>query len=208
MIIKLYPENINERQLDQAIACLKKDGVIVYPTDTVYAFGCDMNSPKAIERISRIKKMPGEIDKFSLVCSDLSHLSDYCQQISTPTFKLMKRLLPGAYTFILNANSNVPKFFRSKKKTVGIRIPDNLIARMLVEKLGNPIVSSSVIDDDEVVEYTTDPELIYERYQNEIDLLVDGGYGDNQPSTVIDCTGDEWEVIRQGKGPTDSLFNN
>jgi tRNA threonylcarbamoyl adenosine modification protein (Sua5/YciO/YrdC/YwlC family) len=152
--------------------------------------------------------MPGEIDKFSLVCSDLSHLSDYSQQISTPTFKLMKRLLPGAYTFILNANSNVPKFFRSKKKTVGIRVPNNAIARMLVEKLGNPIVSSSVIDDDEVVEYTTDPELIYERYQNEIDLLVDGGFGDNEASTVIDCTGDEWEVIRQGKGPTDGLFNN
>jgi tRNA threonylcarbamoyl adenosine modification protein (Sua5/YciO/YrdC/YwlC family) len=178
---------------------LKKGGVIIYPTDTVYAFGADMYNSKAIEKISRLKKI-SESANYSIICHDLSHLSDYTLQISNDIFRLMKRALPGPYTFILKANNQVPKLFHSKKKTIGIRVPDNAIARAIVEALGNPIVSSSIHDDDEVIEYTTDPDLIYERYEDQIDLLVDGGFGDNEASTVLDCTGDEIEILREGKG--------
>ena len=199
MRIRLYEENVNAKQLDQVVDCLKKGGVIIYPTDTVYAFGADMYNSKAIEKISRLKKI-SELANYSIICHDLSHLSDYTLQISNDIFRLMKRALPGPYTFILKANNQVPKLFHSKKKTIGIRVPDNAIARAIVEALGNPIVSSSIHDDDEVIEYTTDPDLIYERYEDQIDLLVDGGFGDNEASTVLDCTGDEIEILREGKG--------
>jgi tRNA threonylcarbamoyl adenosine modification protein (Sua5/YciO/YrdC/YwlC family) len=199
MRIRLYEENVNAKQLGQVVDCLKKGGVIIYPTDTVYAFGADMYNSKAIEKISRLKKI-SESANYSIICHDLSHLSDYTLQISNDIFRLMKRALPGPYTFILKANNQVPKLFHSKKKTIGIRVPDNAIARAIVEALGNPIVSSSIHDDDEVIEYTTDPDLIYERYEDQIDLLVDGGFGDNEASTVLDCTGDEIEILREGKG--------
>ena len=199
MRIRLYEENVNAKQLDQVVDCLKKGGVIIYPTDTVYAFGADMYNSKAIEKISRLKKI-SESANYSIICHDLSHLSDYTLQISNDIFRLMKRALPGPYTFILKANNQVPKLFHSKKKTIGIRVPDNVIASAIVEALGNPIVSSSIHDDDEVIEYTTDPDLIYERYEDQIDLLVDGGFGDNEASTVFDCTGDEIEILREGKG--------
>ncbi len=199
MRIRLYEENVNAKQLDQVVDCLKKGGVIIYPTDTVYAFGADMYNSKAIEKISRLKKI-SESANYSIICHDLSHLSDYTLQISNDIFRLMKRALPGPYTFILKANNQVPKLFHSKKKTIGIRVPDNVIARAIVEALGNPIVSSSIHDDDAVIEYTTDPDLIYERYEDQIDLLVDGGFGDNEASTVLDCTGEEIEILREGKG--------
>lgn len=199
MRIRLYEENVNAKQLDQVVDCLKKGGVIIYPTDTVYAFGADMYNSKAIEKISRLKKI-SESANYSIICHDLSNLSDYTLQISNDIFRMMKRALPGPYTFILKANNQVPKLFHSKKKTIGIRVPDNAIARAIVEALGNPIISSSIHDDDDVIEYTTDPDLIYERYENQIDLLVDGGFGDNEASTVLDCTGDEIEILREGKG--------
>lgn len=199
MRIRLYEENVNVKQLDQVVDCLKKGGVIIYPTDTVYAFGADMYNSKAVEKISRLKKI-SESANYSIICHDLSNLSDYTLQISNDIFRMMKRALPGPYTFILKANNQVPKLFHSKKKTIGIRVPDNAIARAIVEALGNPIISSSIHDDDEVIEYTTDPDLIYERYRGQIDLLVDGGFGDNEASTVLDCTGDEIEILREGKG--------
>jgi tRNA threonylcarbamoyl adenosine modification protein (Sua5/YciO/YrdC/YwlC family) len=199
MRIRLYEENVNAKQLDQVVDCLKKGGVIIYPTDTVYAFGADMYNSKAVEKISRLKKI-SESANYSIICHDLSNLSDYTLQISNDIFRMMKRALPGPYTFILKANNQVPKLFHSKKKTIGIRVPDNAIARAIVEALGNPIISSSIHDDDEVIEYTTDPDLIYERYEDQIDLLVDGGFGDNEASTVLDCTGEEIEILREGKG--------
>ena len=198
MRVRLYEENVNDRQLQQVIDCLKAGGVIIYPTDTVYAFGADMYNSKAVDKINRLKKL--EQGQYAIICHDLSNLSDYTLQLSNTVFRLMRRALPGPYTFILKANNQVPKIFHSKRKTIGIRVPDNAIARAIVEGLGNPMVSSSVVDHDEVVEYTTDPDLIWERYGDQVDMLVDGGYGDNQPSTILDCTSDEVEVIREGKG--------
>lgn len=205
MRIRLYEENINEKHLQQAVEIIKSGGVIIYPTDTVYAFGCDIYNHKAIERINKLKRLPKENDNYAIICHDLSHLSDYTMQLPNVIFKMMKRVLPGPYTFILKANQQVPKLFHSKKKTIGIRVPDNTIARALVKELGNPLVSSSINDEDDIIEYTTDPDLIWEKYREHIDLLVDGGYGDNQASTVLDCTNEEIEVIREGKGSIDFL---
>lgn len=199
MRVSLYEENVNQRQLEQVVDCLKAGGVIIYPTDTVYAFGADMHNNKAIEKIGRIKKI-AESNNYSIICQDLSNLSDYTLQISNTIFKMMRRALPGPFTFILKANNQVPKIFHSKKKTIGIRVPNNAIALAIVAALGHPIVSSSIHDDDEIIEYTTDPDLIYEKYQDQIDMFIDGGMGDNQASTVVDCTSDEIEVIREGKG--------
>ncbi len=202
--IKIYPENPNEKEIDKVVAVLKKGGLIIYPTDTVYGLGCDITNSKALEKIARIKGVKLEKANFSFVCKDLSNLSDYVKQIDNPTFKLLKRALPGAYTFILQGNNNLPKVFK-KKKTVGIRVPDNNIAREIVAKLGNPIVSTSIYDEDEVIEYTTDPELIYEKWQSIVDLVIDGGYGDNNPSTIIDLSKDEIHIIREGKGSLDII---
>ena len=202
--IKLYNENPNEKEIAKIVEVLRNGGLIIYPTDTVYGLGCDITNTKALEKIARIKGVKLEKANFSFVCSDLKNLSDYVKQIDSSTFKLLKRALPGAYTFIMQGNNNLPKDFK-KKKTVGIRVPDNLIARTIVERLGNPIVSTSIYDEDDVIEYTTDPELIFEKWQNLVDIVFDGGYGDNTASTVIDLSGDEPVVIREGKGDIDII---
>ena len=202
--IKIYNENPNQKAIDKIVKVLKNDGVIIYPTDTVYGLGCDINSNKALERIALMKGVKLEKAKFSFICDSLSHLSDYVKQIDSPTFKILKRALPGPYTFILPGSNNLPKVFK-KKKTVGIRIPDNNIVKAIVSSLGNPIVSTSIRDDDDVLEYTTDPELIFEKWENLVDLVVDGGYGDNYASTIIDLTGDVPEVVREGKGSLEIL---
>lgn len=197
--IKIYPENPNPKEIQKVVKVLKNGGLIIYPTDTVYGLGCDITNIKALERIARIKGVKLEKSNFSFVCEDLSNLSDYVKQIDTTTFKILKRALPGPYTFILPGAKTLPNPFK-KRKTVGIRVPDNSIALALVSALGNPIVSTSIRDDDEVIEYTTDPELILEKWNNRVDLVIDGGYGDNEPSTVIDLSEDEPIIIREGKG--------
>lgn len=202
--IKIYPENPNEKEIAKVVKALKDGGLIIYPTDTVYGLGCDITNTKALERIAKIKGVKLEKANFSFVCSDLSHISDYIKQIDTSTFKILKRALPGPYTFILPGNNNLPKEFK-KRTTVGIRVPDNTIAIEIVKRLGNPIVSTSIHDDDEILEYSTDPELIFEKWQNIVDVVIDGGYGDNHASTIIDLSGDEPEVIREGKGSLDIL---
>lgn len=203
MLVKIYPDNPAERLIEQAVACLRQGGVIIYPTDTVYGMGCAIDQHKAIERICQLKGIAPEKAQFSFICYDLSHLADYTKPIDTPTFRLLKQLLPGPFTFILNANGNVPKLLHSKKKTVGIRIPDHSIARELVRRLGTPILSTSLHDDDEVLEYSTDPELIHEKYEDLVDLVIDAGYGELEPSTVVDCSQGEPIILRQGKGVLD-----
>ncbi|HLT65626.1 MAG TPA: L-threonylcarbamoyladenylate synthase [Flavobacterium sp.] len=200
--IKIYPENPNPKEIQKVVEILKNGGLIIYPTDTVYGLGCDITNTKALEKIAKIKGVKLEKANFSFICSDLSNLSDYVKQIDTSTFKILKRSLPGPYTFILPGNNNLPKEFK-KKNTVGIRVPDNNIAIEIVKLLGNPIVSTSIKDDDDVIEYTTDPELIFEKWQNIVDAVIDGGYGDNVASTIIDLSGYEPEIIREGKGSID-----
>ncbi|MFC6096000.1 L-threonylcarbamoyladenylate synthase [Flavobacterium qiangtangense] len=202
--IKIYPQNPSEKEIAKVVKVLKDGGLVIYPTDTVYGLGCDITNTKALERIAKIKGIKLEKANFSFVCHDLSNISDYVKQIDTSTFKLLKRTLPGPYTFILPGNNNLPKEFK-KKTTVGIRVPDNSIALEIVRQLGNPIVSTSIHDDDDVIEYTTDPELIFEKWQNLVDVVIDGGYGDNQASTIIDLSEGEPVVIREGKGPIDFL---
>ena len=197
--IKIYEDKPNEAAVKKVVEILKNGGLVIYPTDTVYGLGCDITNHKALEKVAKIKGIKLEKANLSFICSDLSHLSDYVKQIDTSTFKLLKRALPGAYTFILPGNNNLPKEFK-KKTTVGIRVPDNAIALEIVKKLGNPIVSTSIYDEDDVIEYTTDPELIFEKWQNLVDMVIDGGYGDNQPSTIIDLSGDEPVLVRAGKG--------
>ena len=203
-LIKLYEENPNPKQIAEAVKVLKNDGLIIYPTDTVYGLGCDITSSKALAKIAKIKGIKLEKANWSFICKDLSNLSDYVRQIDTSTFKILKRCLPGPYTFILPGNNHLPTVFK-KKKTVGIRIPDNQICHDLVAALGNPIVSTSIHDEDEIIEYTTDPELILEKWDNLVDLVIDGGYGDNTPSTVVDLSTDEPEIIREGKGDIDLI---
>jgi tRNA threonylcarbamoyl adenosine modification protein (Sua5/YciO/YrdC/YwlC family) len=202
--IKLYNENPNEKEIDKIVKILQNGGLIIYPTDTVYGLGCDITNTKALEKIAKIKNIKLDKANFSFVCNDLSHLSDYVKQIDSSTFKLLKRALPGPYTFVLPGSTNLPRAFK-KRKTVGIRIPDNTIARNLVASLGNPIVSTSIRDDDDVLEYTTDPELIFEKWKHLVDIVIDGGYGDNQASTIIDLTLNEPLVLREGKGSLDIL---
>ena len=202
--IKIYEDKPNEAAIKKVVAVFKEGGLVIYPTDTVYGLGCDITNSRALEKLAKIKGIKLEKANFSFVCSSLSNLSDYVKQIDTATFKILKRALPGPYTFILPGNNDLPKEFR-KKKTVGIRVPANNIALQIVEMLGNPIVSTSIHDEDEVIEYSTDPELIFEKWQNKVDLVIDGGYGDNVASTIIDLTGYEPEVIREGKGSLDIL---
>ena len=203
-LLKIFPENPNQKALKKVIEVLKKGGLIIYPTDTVYGLGCDITNVKALERVAKIKGIKLERSNFSFICHDLSNLSDYVTQIETPIFKLLKRTLPGPYTFILPGANTLPHPFK-KKKTVGIRIPDNSIALEIVETLGNPIVSTSIHDDDEILEYTTDPELIFEKWNAKVDLVIDGGYGGNQPSTVVEVNGTEISIIREGKGNVDQF---
>ena len=200
--IKIYPDKPNEAAIAKVVKVLQDGGLVIYPTDTVYGLGCDITNTKALERIAKIKGVKLDKANFSFVCHDLSNISDYVRQIDTATFKILKRALPGPYTFILPGNNNLPKEFK-KKTTVGIRVPDNAIALEIVKFLGNPIVSTSIHDDDDVIEYTTDPELIFEKWQNLVDLVIDGGYGDNVGSTIIDLSGDEPIVVREGKGSID-----
>lgn len=202
--IKIYPENPNERAIQKVVNVLKKGGLIIYPTDTVYGLGCDITNTKALEKIAKLKGVKLAKANFSFICKDLSNLSDYTKQIDTATFKLLKRALPGAYTFILQGNNKLPKAFKNKK-TVGIRIPDNSIAREIVSVLENPIISTSIYDEDAMIEYTTDPELILEKWGDIVDIVVDGGYGDNKASTVIDLSDGEVTIIREGKGSLDIL---
>lgn len=197
--IRIYEENPNEKHIAEVVKVLRDGGVIIYPTDTVYGLGCDITNNRALERVAQLRGVKLEKANFSFVCESLSNLSDYVRQIDTTTFKMLKRALPGPYTFILEGNNNLPSVFK-KKKTVGIRVPDNRIVKAIVSALGNPIVSTSIRDEDEVIEYTTDPELIYEKWENLVDLVIDGGYGDNVPSTVIDLTSGEPILIREGKG--------
>lgn len=206
MLIKIYPENPNPKAIEQIVEVLKKGGLIIYPTDTVYGLGCDITNHKAIEKICRIRGIKPEKANFSFICSDLRHISDYIKPIDTATFRVLKKALPGPFTFILNANNNVPKLLSSNKKTVGIRVPDNEIAQEIVRQLGNPILSTSIRDDDEVIEYSTDPELIHEKYEDLVDIVIDGGYGDNEASTVVDCTAGDFEIIREGKGDLSSFL--
>ena len=201
--IKLYNENPNPKEIAKVVKVLQSGGLVIYPTDTIYGLGCDITKTKSLEKIAKIKGVQLEKANLSFICNDLSHLSDYVKQLDSATFKILKRALPGPYTFILPGSNNLPKVFK-KKKTVGIRIPDNNIIRTLVAELGNPIVSTSIRDEDDVLEYTTDPELIFEKWQGLVDIVIDGGYGDNEPSTVIDLT-EEPIVIREGKGSLDIL---
>ena len=200
MLLKIYPENPNPKDIRLVVDILQKGGIIIYPTDTVYGLGCDITNAKAVEKIARYKNVEVEKSNFSFICSDLSHLSGFSKPVSNQLYKLLKRYLPGPYTFILNANNNVPKYFKGKKKTVGVRIPDNSIILEIVRLLGNPIMSTSIHDDDQIVEYSTDPELIHEKFRDIVDLVIDGGYGDNIPSTIVDCTEEMPVIVRQGKG--------
>ncbi len=204
MLIRLYNENPNPREIRKVVDVLRDGGIIIYPTDTVYGLGCDITNPRAVEKVARFKGLNIEKTNFSFICSDFSHLSDYTRPIPNPVFKLIKKNLPGPFTFILKANNNVPKYFKGKKKTVGIRIPDNNIIRHIIYELGNPILSTSIRDEDEIIEYTTDPELIYEKYQDFADIVIDGGHGELVPSTIVDCTGDEIKITREGKGILES----
>lgn len=200
MLIKIHPDNPAPRQVNQVVEILKKGGVIIYPTDTVYGLGCDIFNNKAVERVARIKGIKVEKANFSFICSDLSHISDFTRHFNNHIFKAMKRYLPGPFTFILPANNNIPKLFKNSKKTVGIRIPANNIPLKIVRILGNPILTTSIHDADKIIDYTTDPELIHDNYQNIVDAVIDGGFGNNIPSTVLDCTNDEIIIKRQGLG--------
>ena len=200
--LRIYEENPNPKEIAKAVKILKNGGLIIYPTDTVYGFGCDIMSSKAIEKLAHLKNKKVEKADFSFVCYDLSNLSEYVKQIDTPTYKILKASLPGAYTFILPANNNIPSIFK-KKKTVGIRVPSNNIARELAKALGNPLISTSIYDDDELLEYPTDPELIFKKWKNQVDLIIDGGFGNNQPSSVIDLSVNPPEIVREGKGSLD-----
>ncbi len=205
-LIRIYEENPNPRHIRRVVEVLRQGGVIIYPTDTIYGMGCDINNQKAIERICQIKGVRPDKQNFSFICYDLSNISEYTRVLSTPIFKVMKKTLPGPYTFLLNANNKVPKLLNSKKKTVGIRVPDHSIPRTLVKELGQPIVTTSIRDEDDVLEYSTDPELIYEKYRDLVDVVIDGGYGHNIASTVVDCTGDEFEIVREGLGDSAEIL--
>lgn len=198
MLLKLHPQNPQERLLRQIAECLKDGGIVIYPTDTIYGLGCDIYQPKAVERICKIKNVDPQKAQLSFICRDLSHLSDYTKSIDTPLYRVLKTHLPGPYTFILPASKEVPKILKSKKDTIGLRVPDNVICSSILETLGNPILSASLPGD--MVEEYTDPEIIYEKFGKLVDFVIDGGQGGIVPSTVIDCTSDEWAVIRQGLG--------
>jgi tRNA threonylcarbamoyl adenosine modification protein (Sua5/YciO/YrdC/YwlC family) len=200
MLIRIYPENPNPRHIRQVVDLLEVGGIVIYPTDTVYAIGCDIKANRAIEKIARFKGLNPKNPDLSLIFHDMSQLSEYTIIRDNPTFKLLKRNLPGPFTFIVRANNQIPKLFKNKKKTVGIRIPDNNVILEIVRELARPLITTSIHDPDEIIEYTTDPELIHEKYRDFADLVVDGGYGRNEASTVVDCTGDEPLIIRQGLG--------
>lgn len=197
--IKLYPQNPDPRRIEYVVRALRNGAVIIYPTDTVYGMGCDIHNARAVERVARIKGIKPAKNDFSFICYDLSHIADYAR-VSNQAFKLMKRVLPGPFTFLLEASGNVPKLLNTNKKTVGIRVPDHDIPRQIVRELGNPIITTSIRDEDEVIEYSTDPELIFEKFQHQVDIVIDGGYGGNVASTIVDATDDNFVIVRQGLG--------
>lgn len=198
-ILRIYPDNPQESLVAEVIKTLENGGIIVYPSDTVYAMGCDINNIRAMEKLAHLKKTRLEKAQFSIICNDLSHLSSFARPIDTSVFRILKNHVPGPFTFILEANKNLPLAYKGHK-TVGIRVPDHPIPQLLVEKLGRPIASTSIKDEDEIIEYTTDPELIAEKFSNEVDIVIDSGYGDNVASTIVDLTGAEPVIIREGKG--------
>lgn len=200
MLLHIHPDNPNPREMKQVTECLRDGGIVIYPTDTVYGMGCDIFKLRTIEKIAKLKGIDPEKANFSIICSDLSHLSDFSKPIENHVYKVMRKALPGPFTFILEASGNVPKIFKARKKTIGIRIPNNNIALEIVKQLGNPVVNTSIHDDDKVIEYTTDPELIHEKYQQKVDIVIAGGYGHTIPSTVIDCSNGELTIIREGLG--------
>ena len=201
MLIKIYPENPNTKAIRKVVDVLCKGGLVIYPTDTVYGIGCDIKNSKAVEKVAQIKGLNLKKDHLSIICNDLSNLSDYTKPLENHTFKLLKKNLPGPFTFILPANNNVPKIFKNNKKTIGLRVPENQIILEIVKELGNPVLSASIKDnEDEILIYMTDPELIHEKFKDLVDVVIDGGYGGNEPSTIVDCTSSAHEVIRQGKG--------
>ncbi|MEQ9402727.1 MAG: L-threonylcarbamoyladenylate synthase [Cyclobacteriaceae bacterium] len=202
--LRIYPENPEGAKIDRVVKVLKNGGLIIYPTDTVYGLGCDIFNHRALERLKQIKGFKGKSMNLSFICYDLSHISEYTKNLDTPTFKLMKKALPGPYTFILESSSKVPKILNAKKKTVGIRVPDNNIPREIVRVLGNPIITTS-IHDDEIHDYLTDPEIIFDEFKNKVDLIIHGGYGKVEASTIIDCTGGSPEVLREGLGDVNIL---
>ena len=203
MLLQIHPKNPNPRHIKMILECLNDDGVIIFPTDTIYGIGCSINSSKAFERIAQIKGVRKEKANFSFIFHDLSMLSQFTKPISNDLYKLMKRNLPGPFTFIVEANNNIPKLFQSKKKTIGIRIPEQPIITNIVRELGSPIMTTSILDEDEISGFLTDPEEIYDRYKDRVDLILDGGYGDNQESTIVDCTDNDIVGLRQGKGVLD-----
>lgn len=206
MLLRLNYDNPHPKDIQQIVDCLKNDGVIIYPTDTVYSIGCDITRQKAIEKVCRLKNIKPEKANFSFVCSDLSHLSNYARPISNSLFRIMKKALPGPYTFILEANNNVPKLLKQNKKTVGIRVPDNTICKTIITELGNPIITTSLHNPyDDILDYFTDPEAIYREYGKKVDMVIDGGFGNLYASTVIDCSQDELVVLREGLGSLDIL---
>jgi len=198
MLLRIHPENPQPRLIKQVVECLKDGGVIIYPTDTIYGLGCDIKHAKAIEKICQIKNMDPQKAQLSFICSDLSHLSEYSKSIDTPLYRMLKNYLPGPYTFILPASKQVPKILQSKKSTIGLRVPDNKICQQILTMLGNPILSTSLPG--EMVEDYTDPEIIYDRFENLVDFVIDGGIGGMTTSTIVDCTTDEWTILRQGLG--------
>lgn len=200
MLLQIHPDNPDERKVKQVVECLNDGGVIIYPTDTVYGIGCDIYKTKAVERICHIKGIDIKKADFSFVCYDLSNLSEFVLPIDTSVFRMLKKNLPGPFTFILKANNTVPKIFQSKKKTVGIRVPDNKICRTIMKELGNPIMTSSITEENDFKDYPNDPEIIYKSYEKLVDIVIDGGLGGKNPSTIVDCTNDEIEVVREGKG--------
>jgi len=203
MLVKLYEKNPDPKIISEVVSTLERGGLIIYPTDTVYGLGCDISKNRAVERVAKIKGVKPDKANFAFICSDLSHLSDYAKVLDNNTFKLMKSSLPGPYTFILNANGNVPKILKQKKKTVGIRIPDNNIILEIVRQLGRPILTTSLKEEDDIMEYPTDPEVIYHEYKDLVEIVIDGGYGGIVPSTIIDCTESEPVLIREGLGVVD-----
>ncbi|MDD3637253.1 MAG: L-threonylcarbamoyladenylate synthase [Bacteroidales bacterium] len=200
MLLKIYPENPAPRHIKTVIECLNDGGLVIFPTDTVYGLGSSIHKPKALDKVAQLKGVKKEKANFSFIFHNLSMLSEFTKPIENEVYKLMRRNLPGPFTFILNANNSVPRIFQNKKKTIGIRIPDENIISTIVEELGHPVATTSILDDDKILEYTTDPEIIHEKFKDKVDIVIDGGFGGNQPSTIIDCTGNEILIIREGKG--------
>lgn len=200
MLVKIHPENPEGRKIQQVVDILKEGGVVIYPTDTVYGIGCDIFNQDAVDRICKLRRLDPVKARLAFICEDISQITEYSQPINNEVFRLMKRLLPGAYTFVINSNNKVPKLFKNRKRTIGVRIPDNRILQELVQALGRPILTTSLRSDDEITEYFTDPIDIDEDYGKLVDAVIDGGIGGNIPSTVLDCTGDEITILRQGAG--------